>query len=673
LKKRNVNFVTGIILAGVLLLTQIPVSASVPYNTYTRGPDNYLVPTQIVYEPYKVISLPLNAAEDIFFDEATGILFVADTGNSRILLVQDSVVVGTVGEGILERPSGVFVDDNGILYVADQDKRTVVVFDDQGKLLREIGRPTEPIFGSRNDFIPMKVAVDRRGNLYVVSKGSVDGVVQLSNDGAFLGYIGSNRTELTFRMLLRRLLFTEEQRERLFKKVPPSPTNITIGSDGLVYTVTEGLTDSAVKRLNIAGINIFPDAIISTDAMMDIITDEDGNIYALDRHGYLLVYDSFGNLLFLFGGQDTIYERVGLLRNPVAIDIDNNGYLFVLDKERSVIKLYQPTEFARMVMRGVDLYKQGLYVDGHAIWNDILRMNSAFILAYAAIAKSYFRQGDYDNALENFRLAEDRASYSDAFWQVRNFWIQENMADMLLILLAFLILIRILRYLNKRMNIFKKPKFVLKSIHRLRILRELRFMFSFFKNPVDAFYDMRFSGSASILSATVLYILLFAIQILRVFITGFSFADAEPEDVSLFIVFVTTFAPLALFIVSNYLVSTISDGEGRFKDVYIGTIYSLSPYLVLSLPVYIVSNILTLNEVFIYDFTLFAAAGWSLLLLVLMVKEVHNYTVRETIRNIAVTAFSGVVIVLVLFILFILSQQVFDFVGSIIQEVRIRV
>jgi len=42
-------------------------------------------------------------------------------------------------------------------------------------------------------------------------------------------------------------------------------------------------------------------------------------------------------------------------------------------------------------------------------------------------------------------------------------------------------------------------------------------------------------------------------------------------------------------------------------------------------------------------------------------------------RNIGVTLFTSVVIVLVLFILFILSGQVVDFIRSIIEEVSIRV
>jgi uncharacterized membrane protein (GlpM family) len=131
--------------------------------------------------------------------------------------------------------------------------------------------------------------------------------------------------------------------------------------------------------------------------------------------------------------------------------------------------------------------------------------------------------------------------------------------------------------------------------------------------------------------------------------------------------------PVALFIVCNYLVSTINDGEGRLKDIYIGTIYSFVPYIVIILPVTLVSNFLTLNEAFVYDFSMWIIYGWSLIILVIMIKEIHNFTISETIRNIFMTIFAMIILVLVIFILYVLIGQVYDFVYSIVQEVILRV
>ena len=123
---------------------------------------------------------------------------------------------------------------------------------------------------------------------------------------------------------------------------------------------------------------------------------------------------------------------------------------------------------------------------------------------------------------------------------------------------------------------------------------------------------------------------------------------------------------------ANYLISTISDGEGRVRDVVIGTAYSLWPYALFALPIALISNVLTMNEVFIYSFSLNLVWVWTGIMFFIMVKEVHNYTFSETVRNVLVTIFTMGLFLLTGYILFVLFNQLFDFVSAIFQEVRLR-
>lgn len=242
-----------------------------------------------------------------------------------------------------------------------------------GKLLKEIGRPTEPIYGNKNAFVPKKLTVDKRNNIYVISEGSVNGIVQLNNEGKFAGFIGSNKTELSLKMILQRLIFTDKQKNQLFKVIPPSPTSISIDNQGLLYTVTSGVKSEAIKKLNITGINILTSEILSTDAVTDVSVDKNGNIYTVDNFGYIAIYDSFGNLLFIFGGKDSGEERIGLLKDPSAIAVTDNGVIYAVDKERNVINVYKSTAFANEVMQGVNLYRQGLYVESQKLGKTFLK------------------------------------------------------------------------------------------------------------------------------------------------------------------------------------------------------------------------------------------------------------------------------------------------------------
>jgi len=175
-----------------------PVIAGTPYNTWAGGPGGYLVMTQDAYRPLAEITLDVDGPEDLFI-APDGLMYIADTGNGRIVKLDDFAVVATYGEDVLESPTGVFVDADGKMTIADAGTDTIVILDGSGRLVTQFGRPSEPLFGKDREFLPRKVAVDARRNLYVISEGSVNGVVQLNAAGNFIGYFGANSSAMSLR------------------------------------------------------------------------------------------------------------------------------------------------------------------------------------------------------------------------------------------------------------------------------------------------------------------------------------------------------------------------------------------------------------------------------------------------------------------------------------------
>jgi hypothetical protein len=106
--------------------------------------------------------------------------------------------------------------------------------------------------------------------------------------------------------------------------------------------------------------------------------------------------------------------------------------------------------------------------------------------------------------------------------------------------------------------------------------------------------------------------------------------------------------------------------------VIIGTAYSLFPYALFALPLALISNVLTANEVFLFTFTRDLIWVWTGVMLVIMVKEIHNYTPGETVRNVLLTLFTGALFVLTGYILYVLFNQLFDFISAIVREVGLR-
>ncbi|WP_054707447.1 hypothetical protein [Bacillus sp. JCM 19041] len=65
--------------------------------------------------------------------------------------------------------------------------------------------------------------------------------------------------------------------------------------------------------------------------------------------------------------------------------------------------------------------------------------------------------------------------------------------------------------------------------------------------------------------------------------------------------------------------------------------------------------------------------SYTLIILFIMVKEVHDFTFWGTVRNILTTLFGMVLLTFVLMIVYVLFDQVIQFISSIIQEVLYRV
>ncbi|KIY23521.1 YIP1 family protein [Mesobacillus subterraneus] len=659
----------------VIFSLQSNAFASAPYITETLSPDGNLIETQTAFKPLGQFlqNAEIVAPEDIYADKK-GRIYIADSGNKQVVVVNlDGTVKKLIGKNVLDLPTGVFVDEEGDIFVADYGKEKVFRFSNEGELKGDYGRPESPLFGKTSPYKPQKVGIDRRGNIYVIGEGSTNGIIQLSNKGEFLGYYGVNSTEVSFSSFVKNLLTSEQQKAGMFLKTPPAPDNIALDERGLIYSITEGTETEVIKKLNVAGKNILSADIMAANNLQDISIDTDGNIFVVTSAGLIAEYDSFGNLLFLFGGTDDGSNRLGLFKQPTGVAIDENGRLYVSDKERGMIQVFEATAFANKVHEGIGLFKEGLYVQSQKYWESVLELNSSFGLAHTAMGRAYYKQQDYEKSLEEFRFAEDVSGYSDAFWEVRHAWMQKYLGSFFGGLIAATVIYFLLKYMNGKTAFLEKPIDRIRSIRRIRLINELLFLFQFFKHPIDSFYYLKRKKYASVLSATIFYMVLFIEYLISKFQTGFIFTSLNVSETNLGAEATKLIVPILLFIIVNYLVSTINDGEGRFKDIYIGTIYSLAPYIVFILPIVLISNVLTLNESFIYDFAIRIVYAWCLMILTIMIKEIHNYTFSETVRNIFITLFGMAIMILVIFIVFVLFGQVYDFVYSIIKEAMLRV
>ena len=566
-----------------IFFTSKVAHANVPYKTFTEGHKRNYILTQDSYMPIESIEalgdLAFSNPSDIYIDKEDTI-YIADTDNNRVVLINpDQSLKTIIGEETLNKPTGVFVDDKGFIYIADGGNQAVYKFNQDGQVVQEFRKPKSPIFGKGSPYKPLKVTVDKRGNIYIVGEGTTNGLIQLSPHGDFLGYFGTNESRFGLRIMFQRLFFTEAQLKKLSRNVPPSVTNVAIDDKGLVYTVTQGAKGKSVKKLNISGNNMLADDMNFDPAFTDIYIGAVGNIYVISHLGFIYEFDSEGNLIFRLGGLDDGKLREGLFVDPSGIAVNSEGHIFVLDKERANIQQFAPTEFTDEVHQALELYQEGYYVQSQEPWNKVLQMNNLFDLAHKGLGESFYKQQIYENALDEFEIANYKKGYSNAFWELRNKWLQNNLATLFLFALGLFILWKVMKILQRKWKVFNWFIQVWGKVKEIKVVKELLFIFHFIKQPIDGYYGIKRENQASILSATILYVIYFIEHLVSLYYSGFIFTFIELSDIMLSKEVVMIYAPFALWVVANYLVSTINDGEGSFKDIYIATIYALFPFI----------------------------------------------------------------------------------------------
>ncbi len=648
-------------------------AASATSGTYSIDLDGFFYRTQDAFLPTLTLTdLGLRNPSDLCALEDR--LYIADTGNQRVVvydIVRDRVTVLThEGMGF---PTGVHAALDGRLYVADPKAEAVFLFDADLSFLRDYRRPTDPAYGPGMPFKPYRVGSDRRGSLYIVAEGFGDGIIQLDNNGGFLGFFTSNRTSIGLIERLQDLFFTEEIKEMLFPRLPPIFSSLAVDeATGLVYSTSFNSPGSAVKKHNIAGRNMLGTVVDVRDEPVDVAVDDGGTIYVGYQRGTIAVFSDEGRLLFRFGADSAGVDISGLFTKLSALTADSRGNLWVLDGDKSFLQRFTPTDYALSIHQAIDLYNRGDYAASMAAWKAVLSKNEMSVLAHAGIAQVHLLRQEYGEAAREFAIAGDRTAYSLAFWEVRNAYLQRHAGTWIALLLGFVLLLAAFRTLARRRGPLSPRARAGAFLGRFRFFRDLAYIRHVLFHPADAFYEIRLRHHGSRTVAAVLVAAAFGVYLYDMVGKGFVFRNRRVEDENLALMAGAFFLLLGLFVVGNTLVASINEGNGKFLDVLTMTGYALAPAVLLLPLSTLLSGILTENERILFTLIRVAAFGWTFVTLSVGVAETHEYLYRNALKSLLLTAFFMVLSILSLSVLAILGSRLADFLLSIVKEVATR-
>ncbi|WP_274365951.1 YIP1 family protein [Paenibacillus thermotolerans] len=671
MNKRNIAGALKFVAAVMLIYFSIPythAAAEAPYYTYTSDSEGYTIKTQAAYTPAAQIltinGQRLETPEHVFVDRQDYI-YISDSKLNKVFILDSNYRFDReLTSDKFSAIKSVFVTDQYI-YVADGSNKILVFDKPSHTLVQEIGTPDSPIFSEGYKFNPTHIAVDVRGNIYVRSSGSVNGLIMLNRDGEFISFFGANPLKVPIMDRIRSLLLTKVQEEKIQKVQSDVPSNIAIDRKGFIYTVTSSVETNPIKKFNVSGTNYFPDNMVGTFSMESVWIGKHNNVFSVSSDGWIFEYDANGNLLFMFGGKDFNSIRLGLLSRPVSIASNSSDELIVVDQGTNLIQTYRSTEFADAVHSAMDAYQDGDYEKSKELWKFTLQYNSLFDNAHIGLGSAFLREGDAYAAMEEFWDAKYNTGISEAFWEIRQKWLQNNLNVVFSILVAILILGYAHTLLNKRYGYAGAIGGKLRIVRRIKVVDDLLYISSFLKRPLNGFYEIQYENRVSRTSSTVIYILVIVMVIAL-------YEYANPLFVpkhGYFLHELSVMIGLAvLWVLSNYLICSISDGEGKFKDVYNATAYSLSPMLVIIPPLILVSNGLTLEQSVFYHLPVQAITIWVAFLMFFMIKDIHGYEVGETAGVIIKSLFTMLVIGLFLFVFYSLGSQLLGFVHDVLTE-----
>ncbi len=476
----------------LLFVTSLPLTAfasSLPYDTYNYDYWDNIVHTPAAYVPngsVTGISLDVGAfanPQDICV-APDGDLYVADTGNNRIVVVDGRTKTvsriftsfdnnGT--EDTFNAPYGVCVSEDDLLYIADKENQRVVVLELDGTFVKIVSDPESDVLDAGFVFKPLKISVDYAGRIYCIAQNMFQGIMVFETDGKFSGFFGTINVQLSLWEKFWKKIATKEERKNQTLYIATEFTGIDIDAGGFVYATNIDETgEQGVRRLNPRGEdvikkgrneNVGGDIWITGTSQYagpsqinDVVYRDDGIYSLLDRkRGRIFTYDHEGNLLYIFGGMGT---QEGTFTTPVAIE-QWGGELLVLDAANGTISRFAATEYGTLINQAVALRFDGDEALAVPMWERVLELDENNELANSGIGKAYLSAGENQLAMKYLRIGMNREYYSVAFKRYRSellrTWMGPVMTGIVVLAVGIWLTKRILEKRKELLERRKKP------------------------------------------------------------------------------------------------------------------------------------------------------------------------------------------------------------------------
>lgn len=691
----------AVLLAFICLFSCIlgvnAASNQIPFESYTYWEDigeerkavysRPMYTTDFVIDALSLGIKPLTQINDVVTEKDR--IYILDNDSRIIVLDTNYKLLAEITElkgsdGTVYNFAGaqsLFVYTDGTIFVCNTEQAQVLRIKPDGAVTDVYLLPESSLIPEEFVYKPLKAVMDSHGYLYVLSDGSYYGALLYAPDKSFTGFYGANDVTTgiasAIKNIIERMFPNNAKKSASARTLPYSFVDIVIDKNDFIYTAT-GKTDTydrvgQIKKLNPGtGSNIlnseeanFVDDAFNTtfnngtQIEQDItglaVTDE-GYVYCVEsQFGRVFLYDRSCRMLTAFGGGLGGGQQDGTFSAANAIALNGTDVL-VTDKIKNTVTVFKTTDFGKKVMGLIDITLEGKYLEAREGWNEVIALDRNFQPAYSGIARAYLTEGNYKDAMEYAKTGYDRETYQIAFEFYRKNLLKEYF--WLIFLLVVVITAAIIG-----LSIFIKKKQI-----KLIKSKQVRLMFKTLIHPVLTFEEIKEKKQGSLIICGVLITLFYVTAVIQVLCGGFLFTQYDPANFNSLWVLVRSAGLVVLWILSNWMICTLMQGKGTFREISIVTCYSLLPIIIERFARLIFTNVLLPNEAMFLDGFDAIAIGFTAILLIVGLIKIHDFSMSRLIGTSVLSIAWLAVLVFLMILVGMLIQQIGGFAVTVILE-----
>lgn len=675
----------------------ISPAEQIPFESYTYwddiGEERKAVYSRPMYETDILIDAlslgikPFSTINDVFTDGKK--VYILDNAARIVVLNANYELLGEIGhikggDGTDYDYTGaqsLYVHSDGSIFICDTDNARVLRANPDGTLKDIYVVPESSLIPESFVFKPLKTVMDSHGYLYVLSDGSYYGALLYAPDKTFTGFYGANdvtsNIATAIKTVFERMFTNNVKKSASARNLPYSFVDIVIDKNDFVYTAT-GKTSTydkkgQIKKLNPGtGNNImdsedtdFTDDGFNTtfnngtqidQDIVGLAVNDSGFVYCVEsQFGRVYLYDRACRMLTAFGGGLGQGSQKGTFSAANAIALNGTDVL-VSDKLKNTVTVFKITDFGKKVLGLIDDTLDGKYTECKEGWEEVISLDRNFQPAYSGLARAYLTDGEYKEAMKLAREGYDRETYSLAFEFHRKDLMREYFW------LIFLVVIVVIAAVVTLIIISSKRKLTLIKSKQVRLM--LRTLI----HPVLTFDEIKEKKQGSLIICGVLTALFYVTAVIQVLCGGFLFTQYDPTSFNSVWVLIRSAGLVVLWIISNWMISTLMQGKGTLKEICIVTCYSLSPIIIERFLRLILTNILLPSEAMFLNGFDTLAIGYTLLLLIIGLIKIHDFSFGKLIGSSVLSVCWLAVLVFLMILVGMLIQQIGGFLITVLLE-----